>query len=68
LRPVLPILHGFWHDLRQVPMPPAIAVLSQWSYLSRIRAAAYPGDVPLLQGEKRGYLSTLSERPWIPDT
>jgi hypothetical protein len=30
-----------------------------------------PGDSPLLRldrGKKRGYLSTLSERPWIPDT
>jgi len=30
----------------------AIAVLRQWSYLLHIRAAAYPGDTPLLQGEK----------------
>lgn len=30
----------------------AIAVVRQWSYLSHIRAAVYPGDAPLLQGEK----------------
>ncbi|MGB5851683.1 MAG: hypothetical protein WBG85_05225, partial [Rhodanobacter sp.] len=45
----------------------AIAVLRHRSYLLHIRAAAYPGDRRSYRGKKRGYLSTLSERPWIPD-